>query len=43
MLKKSIDIFFNNPDLAPIKQYLSYKNVEKIRILLIKLSYNKIT
>lgn len=41
--KGSINIFFNNSDLASIQQYLSYKNIDKIRVLLTKLSYSKVT
>lgn len=33
MSKSSIDMFFNNLDLALMQQYLSYKNVNKMRIL----------
>ena len=42
ILKKSIDMFFNNPNLAPIQQHLSYTNIDKIRMLLTKLPYNKV-
>lgn len=40
--KRSINIIFNNPNLALIQQYLSYKNVTKKRILLIKRLYDKV-
>ncbi len=43
MTKMSIIMFFSNPTLTPIQEYLSYKNVDKMRVLLIKLPYNKIT
>lgn len=42
MSKKSMDIFFNNSDLALIQEYLSYKNGDKMGALLRKLSYGKI-
>ncbi len=35
--------FFNNPDLAPMREHLSYKNVDKIRALLTELPYGKVT
>lgn len=38
-----MNIFFNNFNLLLMQQYLSYKNIYKIRSLLIKLLYNKIT
>lgn len=43
ILKKSIDMFFNNLYLILIQQYLSYENVKKIKSLLIKPLYVKIT
>ena len=43
MLKESIGMFFNNPDLAPMQQHLSYKNMDKIKTLLTELPYGKIT
>ena len=43
MLKGSMGMFFNNPDLAPMRQHLSYKNVDKIRALLTELPYGKVT
>ena len=43
MTKRSMTIFFNNLTLASIQEYSSYKNVDKIRALLIELPYNKIT
>ena len=36
-------MFFNNPDLAPMQQHLSYKNVNKMRALLTELPYVKVT
>lgn len=36
-------IFINNPDLAPMQQHLSYKNVDEMRVMLIELPYNKVT
>ena len=36
MTKRSIGIFFNNPDLALIWEYLSYKSVDEMRALLTK-------
>ena len=43
MTKKSIGIFFNNPDLASMQEHLSYKNVDEMKALLTKLLYGKIT
>ena len=43
MIKGLMEMFFNNPDLAPIWKYLSYKNMDKIRPLLTELLYGKIT
>lgn len=40
MIKKWMRIFFNNFDLAFIWEYLSYKNVNKMKALLTKLLYN---
>lgn len=39
--KGLITMFFNNPTLVFIKEFLSYKNVDKMRALLIKLLYSK--
>ena len=41
--KKSIRMFFNNPDLVPIQEHLSYKSVDEIRVLLTELPYDKVT
>ena len=43
MTKESMGIFFNNPDLAPIWEHLSYKRVDKMRALLTELLYDKVT
>lgn len=43
MTKRSVGIFFNNPDLVPIREYLSYKIVDKMRALITKLPYGKVT
>lgn len=43
MTKESMIIFLNNPDLAPIREYQNYKNIDKMRILLTKLLYSKVT
>lgn len=42
MTKESIGMFFNNPNLAPIWEYLSYKNLNKMRGMLTKLPYSKV-
>lgn len=42
MTKNLMKIFLNNLDLVPIQEYLSYKNMDEINLLLIKLAYNKI-
>ncbi len=41
--KVSMGIFFNNPDLAPMREHLSYKNGDEMRALLTELSYGKVT
>ena len=43
IIKKLIAIFFNNFDMVVILKYQSYKNVDKIKALLTKLLYDKIT
>ncbi len=43
MTKGSMGMFFNNPDLAPLQEHLSYKNVDEMRALLTKLPYGKVT
>lgn len=35
-------MFFNKLNLAPMQEHLSYKNVDKMSVLLIKLPYSKI-
>lgn len=42
MTKRSMRMFFHNPDLAPMRKHLSYKNVDEIRALLIELPYGKV-
>lgn len=42
MTKRSIIIFFINLNLVFMQEYLSYKNMNKMEALLIKLSYGKI-
>ena len=42
MTKKLMIILFTNLNLIFMQEYLSYKNVNKIRILLTKLPYNKV-
>lgn len=39
--KKLISIFFNNLN-SPMQQHLSYKNINKMKLLLTKLIYGKI-
>ena len=41
--KRLIGMFFNNLDLAFMPKYLNYKNVDKMKALLTKLPYDKIT
>ncbi len=43
MTEGSIEMFFNNPDLAPIREHLCYKNGDEMRALLTKLPYGKVT
>ncbi len=43
MMKGSMTMFFSNPTLAPIREYLSYKNIDEIKTLLTELRYGKIT
>lgn len=43
MTKSSIKIFFNNLNLTLMEKYLSYKNLDKMRVLLTKLPYDKVT
>ena len=42
MSKGSMGMFFNNPDLAPMRQHLNYKNVDEMRALLTELPYGKV-
>ncbi len=42
MTKGSMTMFFSNPTLAPMRKYLSYKNVDKMRTLLTELPYSKV-
>lgn len=42
MSKWSMAIFFINPDLVLMQQHLNYKKKDKMRPLLIKLSYNNV-
>lgn len=42
MIKRSMTMFFTNSDLALMWEHLNYKNVDKIRALLIELPYDKI-
>lgn len=42
MTKKSIEIFFKNLNLAMMQKHLNYKNVNKIKALLIELLYSKV-
>ena len=41
--KRSMTISFSNPTLAPMQKHLNYKNMGKIRALLTKLQYGKVT
>ena len=43
MSKRSMKRIFNNPDLVPMREYLSYKSIDKIRVLLTELLYGKVT
>ena len=43
MMKKLITMFFSNPTLALMREYLSYKNVDKMGALLTELLYGKVT
>ncbi len=43
MTKRLMTMFFSNLTLAPMREYLSYKNVDKMRALLTKLPYSKVT
>ena len=42
ILKELIAMFFNNPNLAPMQEYLIYKNVDEISLLLTELVYSKV-
>lgn len=41
--KLLMKLFFNNPNLISIQEYLIYKNIDKSNVFLIKLSYDKVT
>ncbi len=43
MTKGSMTMFFSNHTLASMREHLSYKNMDKMRALLIELPYGKIT
>lgn len=43
MLKGSMGIFFSDLDLVPIRERLSYKNVDEMQALLTELLYGKVT
>ena len=43
MTKRSIGRFFNNPDLALMREHLNYKNMNEMRPLLTELPYSKVT
>ena len=43
MTKRLMGIFFNNLDLAPMREHLSYKSVDEMRALLTELLYDKVT
>ncbi len=36
-------MFFSNPTLASMREYLSNKNIDKMRVLLTELPYGKVT
>ena len=40
--KRSMGMFFNNLDLPPIQEYLSYKSIDEMRALLTELPYSKV-
>lgn len=42
MIKSLVIIFFNNLNLASIRKYLCYKNMDIMTVLLIKLLYSKV-
>ncbi len=43
MTKGLMIMFFSNPTLASMWEHLSYKNVDKMKTLLTKLPYGKVT
>ena len=43
MRKGLMTIFFSNPTLALMQEYLSYKNINKIKVLLTELLYSNVT
>ena len=42
MTKRSMEMFFNNPDLVPMREHLSHKSVDEMRALLTELPYGKV-
>ena len=43
MTKSLMRMFFNNPDLASMREHLSFKSVDEMRALLTQLPYGKVT
>lgn len=43
MTKISMKMFFNNLDLAFVQKYLSFESIDKMKVLLTRLPYGKIT
>ncbi len=43
MTKRSMGMFFNNPDFTPIGEHLSYRNIDEMKVLLTELPYGKRT
>ena len=43
MTKGSMGMFFNNLNLIPMQEHLSFKNADKMRALLTELLYGKVT
>ena len=42
MIKESIIMFLSNLTLVPMQKHQNYKNMDKIKALLIKLPYDKV-
>ncbi len=42
MTKGSMTMFFSNLTLAPMREHLSYKNMDEMRVLLTELPYGKV-